>query len=178
CELCVSLFFLPLRYLFCFLLPPFSNIPRYNSRVPYPKIFRVLFVCIGNACRSPMAESIALREASDIIDPSSAGLFPLGYIPPSTQQTLQNNGYSPEGLSSKPILRDAWDNADLIINLSGRRRDPFFDHSDKVEDWDVADPFGGEPEIYQQVLEEIAGRVRSLADRLRQERITRHAQEG
>src|SRR5208337_3816418 len=130
--------------------------PRYNSRVPYPKIFRVLFVCIGNACRSPMAESIALREASDIIDPSSAGLFPLGYIPPSTQQTLQNNGYSPEGLSSKPILRDAWDNADLIINLSGRRRDPFFDHSDKVEDWDVADPFGGEPEIYQQVLEEIA----------------------
>jgi hypothetical protein len=40
------------------------------------------------------------------------------------------------------------------------------------------DPFGGEPEIYQQILEEIAGRVRLLAARLRQERITRHAQEG
>ena len=145
--------------------------------MPYPKIFRVLFVCIGNACRSPMAESIALREASDIIDPSSAGLFPLGYIPPSTQQTLQNNGYSPEGLSSKPILRDAWDNADLIINLSGRRRDPLLDHSEKVEDWDIADPFGGEPEVYQQILEEIAGRVRLLAARLRQQRIAGHAQE-
>ncbi|MGB2675500.1 MAG: low molecular weight phosphatase family protein [Candidatus Acidiferrum sp.] len=146
--------------------------------MPYRKIFRVLFVCLGNACRSPMAESIALREASDIIDPSSAGLFPLGYIPLSTQQTLQNNGYSPEGLSSKPILRDTWDNADLIINLTGRRSDPLFDHSEKIEDWDVADPFGGEPEVYQQILEEIAGRVRLLADRLRQERIAGHAPEG
>jgi len=144
--------------------------------VPYPKIFRVLFICIGNACRSPMAESIALRDASDVIDPSSAGLFPLGYIPDSTQQTLQNNGYSTEGLSSKPILHDAWENADLIINLSGRRRDPLFDHAEKVEDWDVTDPYGGEPEVYQQILEEIADRVRSLADRLRQQRITNHTQ--
>jgi protein-tyrosine-phosphatase len=147
---------------------------RYNSHMPLPPTFRVLFVCIGNACRSPMAESIALREASDIIDPSSAGLFPLGYIPPSTQQTLQNNGYSFEGLTSKPALRDSWDNADLIINLSGRRSDPLFDHSEKVEDWDVADPFGGEPEIYQQILEEIAARIRLLADRLRQQRLTGH----
>jgi len=146
--------------------------------VPYPNTFRVLFVCIGNACRSPMAESIALRDASDIIDPSSAGLFPLGYIPSSTQQTLQNNGYSPEGLSSKPILRDAWDNADLIINLSGGRSNPLFDHSERVEDWDIADPFGGGPEVYQEILEEIAGRVRSLADRLRQERVTGHAPKG
>jgi protein-tyrosine-phosphatase len=125
-----------------------------------------------------MAESIALREASDIIDPSSAGLFPLGYIPLSTRQTLQNNGYFSEGLSSKPISPDVWDNADLIINLSGRRSDSLFGHSEQIEDWDVADPYGGEPEVYQQILEEIAGRVRLLADRLRQERITGHALEG
>jgi len=150
--------------------------PRYNSPVPFPKVFRVLFVCIGNACRSPMAESIALRDASDVIDPSSAGLFPLGYIPDSTQQALQNNGFSPEGLSSKPISHDIWDNADLIINLSGRRSDSLFGRSDKIEDWDVADPYGDEPEFFQQILEEIAARVRSLADRLRQQRISEHAQ--
>jgi protein-tyrosine-phosphatase len=51
------------------------------------------------------------------------------------------------------------------------------DHSEKVEDWDIADPFGGEPEVYQQILEEIAGRVRLLAARLRQQRIAGHAQE-
>jgi len=153
---------------------PVTKNPRYNFYVPLPPTFRVLFVCIGNACRSPMAESIALREASDIIEPSSAGLFPLGYIPPPTQQTLQNNGYSFEALSSKPISRDAWGNADVIINLSGERCDPLHDHSEKVEDWDVTDPIGREPEIYQQILEEIADRVRLLAERLRQQRITRH----
>ncbi len=145
--------------------------------MPLPPTFRVLFVCIGNACRSPMAESIALREASDIIEPSSAGLFPLGYIPPPTQQTLQNNGYSFQGLSSKPISREAWDNANLVINLSGERCGPLFGHSQKVEDWDVTDPIGREPEIYQQILEEIAGRVRLLAERLRQQRITSHPPE-
>jgi len=75
-------------------------------------------------------------------------------------------------------LRDAWDNADLIINLSGGRSNPLFDHSERVEDWDIADPFGGGPEVYQEILEEIAGRVRSLADRLRQERVTGHAPKG
>jgi len=36
--------------------------------------YRVLFVCIGNACRSPMAEAIAHREAAEVIEPASAGL--------------------------------------------------------------------------------------------------------
>jgi arsenate reductase len=137
---------------------------------------RVLFVCIGNACRSPIAEAVALRDASDIIAPSSAGLFPLGHIPELTLQTLLANGYSTQGLSSKPISREAWDSADVIINLSGGRAAPLFGQPEKVEDWDVADPYGNEPEFYQQILDEIAGQVRSLADRLRQQRVLEQAQ--
>ena len=38
-----------------------------NSR----KKLRVLFVCIGNSCRSPMAEAIALRDAADLFDAES-----------------------------------------------------------------------------------------------------------
>jgi arsenate reductase (thioredoxin) len=34
----------------------------------------VLFVCIGNSCRSPLAESIALRDYADVFDVSSAGI--------------------------------------------------------------------------------------------------------
>jgi len=143
-----------------------------------PQRVRVLFVCIGNACRSPMAEAIARRDAPDVIEPASAGLFPLGYIPRSTQESLQTNGYSAEGLSSKPILRDAWDAADLIINLSGRPNDLLFDHSTKVEDWDVADPYGGESHLYQAILEEIVAHVRTLAHRLRSDRTSGHAPEG
>ena len=48
---------------------------------------RVLFVCVGNACRSPMAEAIARYDAADVMEPSSAGLSPLGYLAELTKQT-------------------------------------------------------------------------------------------
>ena len=37
---------------------------------------RVLFVCIGNACRSQMAEGFARAYGSDVLVPASAGLAP------------------------------------------------------------------------------------------------------
>jgi protein-tyrosine-phosphatase len=134
------------------------------------KKLRVLFVCIGNACRSPMAEAIAKREAADVLEASSAGLYPLGEIPDETQETLSRNGYSASGLSSKPITNKTWNEADLVINLSGRIRDIAFDDPAKVEDWDVADPYGANPAFYQTILEQLQQRIRLLADRLRQQR--------
>jgi protein-tyrosine-phosphatase len=133
-----------------------------------PSRFRVLFVCIGNACRSPMAESIARRDAADIIEPSSAGLYPLGRVSLGTEEVLLANGYSVDELSSKPLRSEAIKNADLIINLSGERRELIFDDPSRVEDWKVADPYGEDPAIYQRILEEIEGRVRLLASRLRE----------
>ena len=129
----------------------------------------VLFVCFGNACRSPMAEAIARREAGDVIEPASAGLYPLGEIPLHTQEALKQGGYSADGLASKRIAPDAWNRADLVINLSGRMRELEFEEFEKVEDWDVEDPYGEDAATYQRILKEIQGRVRNLAQRLREE---------
>jgi len=137
--------------------------------MPAKKV-RVLFVCIGNACRSPMAEAVAKREAADVLEASSAGLYPLGEIPDETQETLSRNGYSAVGLSSKPITNKAWNEADLVINLSGRIRDIAFDDPAKVEDWEVADPYGANPAFYQTILEQLQQRIRLLANRLRRQR--------
>jgi protein-tyrosine-phosphatase len=117
-----------------------------------------------------MAEAIAKREAADVLEASSAGLYPLGEIPDETQETLSRNGYSAVGLSSKPITNKTWNEADLVINLSGRIRDIAFDDPAKVEDWDVADPYGANPGFYQTILEQLQQRIRLLADRLRQQR--------
>jgi len=117
-----------------------------------------------------MAEAIALREAGDVIEPSSAGLYPLGEIPDATEQALLRNGYSAAGLTSKPITTRAWEDAGLVINLSGRMREIAFDDPAKVEDWDVADPYGANPAFYQTILEELQGHVRKLAERLRRQR--------
>jgi len=84
-----------------------------------------------------------------------------------TRQTLKNNGYSGDELASKSILREVLSAADLVINMSGRPREQVFPGISKVEDWDVDDPYGADPEIYQRIFGELHRRVAELAERLR-----------
>jgi arsenate reductase (thioredoxin) len=128
---------------------------------------KVLFICLGNACRSPMAESIARRDARDVIEACSAGLTPLGFVPVLTMQTLAANSYSIEGLCSTPITRSVWDAADIVINMSGVPKQLAFVEYGKVEDWDVQDPYGSDPVLYQTIYEDIQRKVVQLAERLR-----------
>jgi len=143
-----------------------------NSLQPSsPARLRVLFICIGNSCRSPMAESIALRDVADLFETSSAGLSPLGVVQTLTLQTLKGNGYPIESLYSKPILDEAWAAADLVINMSGYPRERAFRHAiadlRKVEDWDVDDPYGSDPDVYQRTFEDIRSKIEALAARIR-----------
>lgn len=128
---------------------------------------KVMFVCLGNACRSPMAEAIASRDAADVIEASSAGLTPLGHVERMAKQTLENNDYPVDGLDSKYVEPSAFDATDIVINMSGRPRELFFEDPAKVEDWCVEDPYGADAELYQRIFEDIRGRVAELATRLR-----------
>jgi protein-tyrosine-phosphatase len=127
-----------------------------------------LFVCLGNSCRSPMAEAIARRNAADVIAASSAGLAPLGFVAEMTKRVLADNGYSSEGLMSKPIAPESWDAADVVINMSGRPRQQVFREYGKVEDWEIQDPYGESLPVYQKVRAEIERRVEILAERVRE----------
>jgi L-methionine (R)-S-oxide reductase len=144
-----------------------------------PRRFRVLFICVGNACRSPMAEAIARRDAEDVIEAYSAGIYPLGDLPELTRQTLMAKGCSIEGLCSKRVTRKMLREADVIVNLSGLPLDHIingqfgFEAQEaceiqaNVEEWDIADPYGSNAELYQQNFREIGKRVERLAERLR-----------
>jgi arsenate reductase (thioredoxin) len=130
---------------------------------------RVMFVCIGNACRSPMAEAIARQEASDVFEVTSAGLRPMGHVPEMTLQTLTRNGFSILGLDSKAIEAKVLTDTDLVINLSGYEREPALAAAQKIEHWPIDDPYCGDAARYQEVFEEIRGRINKLAERLRKE---------
>ena len=121
-----------------------------------------------------MAEAIARKDALNEIEASSAGLAPLGFVAEMTSQTLLRNGYAVEGLASKPISPDAWESADLVINMSGRTREfafrNFRGHA-KVEDWEIEDPYG-DSEKYQTTYEAVQRRVLELARRLRKDLAT------
>jgi len=132
-----------------------------------PRKLRVLFVCLGNSCRSPMAEAIARQLAPDLWEVTSGGLTPLGYIAEPTIATLAKNNVPAEGLASKAILHAHWQEVDFIINISGFPKEQVFEDFDRVEDWLVEDPFGLDPETYQRIFEEIQTRIMALAARLR-----------
>lgn len=117
-----------------------------------------------------MAEAIARYDAADVIDASSAGVSPLGFIPDLTKQTLSMNGYSADGLTSNKATQEGCDGADIIINMTGRSWGEAFSNQEKVEDWIVQDPYDADPETYQRVLEGIQRRIAQLAKGLRDKR--------
>ena len=49
------------------------------------KVLRILFVCTGNACRSPMAEGIARSLGGDRVAVASAGIHPIGVHPTAVE---------------------------------------------------------------------------------------------
>jgi arsenate reductase (thioredoxin) len=132
------------------------------------KRVKVLFLCVGNSCRSQMAEAIARHKAADIIEPSSAGLAPLGEVAPATLKVLDEAGISAAGQSSKPVRPEELAAVDLVINITGRPAAAIFRNpAPPVEDWDVQDPFSLDLKIYREIRDEIDARIQDLAQRLR-----------
>jgi len=129
---------------------------------------RVLFVCVGNSCRSPMAEALARHSASDVIEATSAGISPLGHVADLTRKILLEKGVNASGLESKGVREAAAVAPNLLINMTGIRGRTIFPDM-IVEDWDVEDPYGEDLATYRRICEDIEARVEELAERLRRE---------
>ncbi len=139
-----------------------------GSRTRKPKKSKVLFVCIGNSCRSPIAEALARHLATDVIEASSAGTAALGTIAEQTTKVLAQRGVRMDGQSSRQLRPEHCRAADLVINMSGRPLAAEFGaEAAKVEDWNVRDPYFADVETYNAICDDIERRVTKLAERLR-----------
>ena len=126
---------------------------------------RVLFLCIGNICRSPLAEAFARKYGSEEIEASSAGLSPAMNTYSLTRAILlEKNVDLGEHMPRK--LRDLdLTQYDLIVNISGQRLPSNLGVA--VENWDVKDPFGGGPADFRRAMEELEMLVMRLILRIR-----------
>ena len=127
----------------------------------------VLFVCIGNACRSQMAEAFARAYGADTLIVHSAGLAPASGLPPLTRQTLSEKNISCEGQFPKPIESFTMQKFDVVINLSGERL-PSSLVSTRLIDWNVRDPIGESEDVYRAVAAQIETLVMRLILELRE----------
>jgi len=130
---------------------------------------KVLFVCIGNSCRSQMAEALARHHAADVMEASSAGVSPLGRIVDPTHKVLHERGIRADGQFSKGVREAAPGAADIIVNMTGMPGRSLF-RGANVLDWEISDPYGEDLLIYREVCDEIAERVQALAQTLRAKR--------
>ena len=62
---------------------------------------KILFLCMGNSCRSQMAEAIVNARLGDEWEAVSAGTRPAGYVHPKALAALQEIGIEHEGRSKR-----------------------------------------------------------------------------
>ena len=125
---------------------------------------RVLFVCIGNSCRSQMAEAFAEAYGADIMEVQSAGISPASYIAPLTTQTLAERNLNIDDHFPKSVDTLRGQPFDVVLNMSGT---PLNMPGTHVIDWVVPDPIGQSEAYYRTVATQIEGLVMRLILELR-----------
>jgi protein-tyrosine phosphatase len=152
---------------------------------------RILFVCLGNICRSPTAEAVlralAAREAPELsVEVDSAGTagYHLGEPPdPRSCAAAARRGYDMRALRARIVEPGDFERFDLILamdeeNLSVlRRRAPtvaherlrlFLEFAPAGAPQEVPDPYYGGPNGFEEVLDLAETAARGLLDHLRQ----------
>jgi arsenate reductase len=118
---------------------------------------KVLFICLGNSCRSIMAEALARHRCGDRWAAASAGLNPLGFVAPETLEALAEVGVSTAGLHSKGLEELDLAEYRLLVNLSGHslkgRIPPTL--TPRLIHRPVPDPYGGSLTMYRRSREAI-----------------------
>ena len=116
----------------------------------------VLFVCIGNACRSQMAEGFARTYGSDVMVAASAGLAPATAVFPNTVRAMDEKHIDLRDHFPKSLRQMGRADFDLVINMTG-----FFlpkEFKGRIVDWEVEDP------VYMEYAEHCE--IRDLIERL------------
>ncbi len=148
---------------------------------------RVLFVCMGNICRSPAAEAVFVRQAfergvGEAVEADSAGTiaYHSGEGPDARmRRAAAARGVEVDG-QARPVVVEDFESFDLIVAMDrdnlrdlesmrrgGRARLALFsDFLPSGNPTDVPDPYYGGPEGFDNVLDLLEQGCPELLDRL------------
>jgi protein-tyrosine-phosphatase len=140
---------------------------------------KILFVCTGNTCRSPMAEALFLHRFGKEYEwaASSAGIHAGAGSPASSHAiaAMKEIDIALDSHGSHPLTAQLVQEADLIVTMTSNHRFELLQDFPEVGNRvfliksfgtskvpaDISDPFGGSLKIYRKIRDEID---RALSD--------------
>ncbi|MGE7998564.1 low molecular weight protein arginine phosphatase [Lysinibacillus sp. NPDC093190] len=145
---------------------------------------KILFVCTGNTCRSPMAEVILKHKQIDNVEVRSAGIYamPNAEMSAHAQQVLYEANMTHQHLATQlSIIEMEW--ADLILTMTTAHKGTIIAHYPNAEQkvftlkeytsegsvGNVVDPYGGSKEIYEVTFAELTELVERLVKKLEED---------
>ncbi len=153
-------------------------------------MLKVLFVCMGNICRSPTAEAVFRHYVenaglSENIHIDSAGThdYHIGDPPDArTRHAAQQRGYNMDGLRGRQVSAEdfnrfdyvlAMDKANLVIlqrlaQTVGGNPQLFLEYARRHAEREVPDPYYGGADGFERVLDLIEDAAEGLLEHLRQ----------
>jgi len=151
---------------------------------------RLLFVCTGNICRSPTAEAVVRRMATDagiahdlVLESAGTGDWHLGEPPdPRAVKAAKTRGYDLAGIRARTVRPADFEEFDRILAMTGghlaelERMAPqgaegklalMLSHAPHADRRDVPDPYYGDARGFETMLDLIEASARGLLADLR-----------
>lgn len=140
---------------------------------------KIVFICTGNTCRSPMAELLFKNMLADDVDANissaglAAGLQPISF---NSLKALREVGIEADDYISRPVAIEEVHSADYVITMTSQQKQlllsviptakNIYTLGELCEGDEVSDPFGMQIESYRKTREVLTEMLKKLAKKL------------
>ncbi|MBI3479027.1 MAG: low molecular weight phosphotyrosine protein phosphatase [Nitrosomonadales bacterium] len=164
----------------------FENWVTVNTKI------KVLFVCMGNICRSPTAEAVFRHYVENagltgriLIDSAGTHDYHIGEAPDArTQRAAQQRGYDMSALRGRQVEEGDFQHFDYVLAMdranlailqsmtpadSDTRARLFLEYACRHAEREVPDPYYGNADGFERVLDMVEDAAQGLLQEIRQQ---------
>lgn len=151
-------------------------------------IRKVLLVCSGNTCRSPMAEAMLKHEWQgaapgwdlEVIS-AGTGAMPGSAASAHAVSAMRSRGLDLSAHRSRPVDDQSLAGVDLVLTMTYRHKEHILSRWPHLAGrvfqlseyagtgQDISDPFGGSLQDYEATAADLSGKLSAVVDRIRKE---------